>query len=151
MVLAPCLLTFLLGGTQVVAEEMETNGYVGSVACQPCHEQQFRAFHNFARKSHSFASVEKMAVNLPEEKIRPCYGCHTTGYGKPSGFVSPEQTPELKNVGCEACHGPGRLHVKTQDPALIRRTVTIEVCKECHTEERVQAFRYKPILYAGSH
>lgn len=133
------------------AQAQEVNGYAGSVACQPCHEKQFQAFQGFARKSHSYASVEKMDKGLPPEKIRPCYACHTTGYGKPGGFVSLEQTPELKNAGCEVCHGPGKLHIKNQDPRLINGTVTVEVCRECHTEERVQAFRYKPILFAGSH
>jgi hypothetical protein len=29
--------------------------------------------------------------------------------------------------------------------------VTIDICQKCHIEERVSAFRYKPIIYAGSH
>lgn len=146
-----CVLATLFFYLPAKAEEQEVNGYTGSVVCQPCHEKQFQSFQSYARKSHSFASVEKMEKGLPQEKIRQCYACHTTGYGKPGGFVSPEQTPALKNTSCEVCHGPGKLHVKTQDPADIRKKVPLDVCRECHTQERVQAFRYKPILYAGSH
>ncbi len=146
-----CVLVTLFFYLPAKAGEQEVNGYTGSVVCQPCHEKQFQSFQSFARKSHSYASVEKMEKGLPQEKIRQCYACHTTGYGKPGGFVSPEQTPALKNAGCEVCHGPGKLHVKTQDPADIKKNVSLDVCRECHTQERVQAFRYKPILYAGSH
>lgn len=92
-----------------------------------------------------------MKKGLTEDEIKGCYACHTIGYGKPGGFTSAEKTPELKNAGCEACHGPGSLHVKTEDPAHIIRNVTIDICKECHIQERVQAFRYKPIIFAGSH
>lgn len=133
------------------AQEPEANGYVGEVSCRPCHEKEYESFHNFTKKSHSYESVQKMAKGLPADKIRVCYDCHTTGYGKSGGFISLEETPELKNAGCEVCHGPGKLHAQTQSPEHIRRQVTLDVCQECHTEDRVRAFRYKPKIYAGSH
>ncbi|OEU59558.1 MAG: cytochrome C, partial [Desulfobacterales bacterium PC51MH44] len=112
---------------------------------------QYISFKSHARKSRSFESVQKMKKGLTEDEIKECYVCHTMGYGKPGGFISPEKTPELKNAGCEVCHGPGSIHIKTEDPAYIIRDVTINICQECHIEERVKAFRYKPIIYAGSH
>lgn len=144
------LLVFLLS-LPVGAQEQERNAYVGSASCQSCHETEYESFMSHSRKSHSFKSVQKMKKGLTDDEIRGCYGCHTTAYGKPGGFIDPEQTPELKNAGCEVCHGPGKLHIDTEDPARIRGKVTLDLCQKCHTEERVGAFRYKPTIYAGSH
>jgi len=143
-----CLFAFCLTAhAQTPAE----NDYVGSASCQPCHEEQYESFQTYARKSHSFESVQKMAKGLTPEEIKDCYSCHTTGYGEPSGFVSEQLTPELKNAGCEACHGPGKLHIETQDPDNILKEVTLEVCQKCHTDDRVTSFRYTPVIHAGCH
>src|SRR4030042_5696348 len=71
-------------------------GYVGSDACKDCHEKEYNSFMTYAKKSKSFESIERVRKGLTEEEIKGCYFCHTTGYGKPGGFVSPEKTPHLK-------------------------------------------------------
>ena len=144
------LLVFLFS-LPAVAQQQKENTYAGSAACQSCHETKYKTFLDHARKSRSFESVEKMKKGLTDAEIKECYSCHTTGYGKPGGFINIKQTPELTNAGCEVCHGPGKLHIDTQDPAQIVRNVTIDLCKQCHIEDRVDAFRYKPTIYAGSH
>ena len=125
--------------------------YVGSAACKHCHEDEYYRFMTYAKKSRSFESIERLKTRLTKEEISKCYSCHTTGYGKPGGFVSPEKTPQLKNAGCEVCHGPGAVHVKTQSPADIINHLTTEDCEVCHTSERVKAFRYKPMIHGGAH
>lgn len=125
--------------------------YVGSDVCQKCHEKEYDSFMKYAKKSKSFNSIDRVKKGLTEEEIRGCYACHTTGYGKPGGFVSVEKTPHLKNAGCEVCHGPGELHVKTRSPQYIKRRLSIADCEVCHTEERVKAFRYKPLIHGGAH
>ncbi len=144
-------LVFLFFSFPLYAEEKKESRYIGSDSCKPCHESQYISFKSHARKSRSFDSVQKMKEGLTEDEIKACYVCHTMGYGKPGGFISVEKTPELRNAGCEVCHGPGKLHVEAEDPAYIIRNVTIDICQECHIQERVQAFRYKPIIFAGSH
>lgn len=133
------------------AQEKAANKYVGSAVCQSCHEEQYETFMAYARKSHSYDSILKRIKGLTPAEVQECYICHTTGYGDPGGFISPEKTPELKDAGCEVCHGPGKNHAESQDPRFIIRKVTIDVCQRCHIEERVQSFRYKPIIHAGCH
>lgn len=135
------------------AEQMagKSPRYVGSDACKSCHENEYRNFMAYAKKATSFRSIERVRKGLTEEEIKGCYVCHTTGYGKPGGFVSIEKTPHLKNAGCEVCHGPGEIHVKARDSRYIKRRMKIEECEVCHTSERVRAFRYKPMLHGGAH
>lgn len=134
-----------------IAETKRPPKYVGVEACRKCHQKEYESFMTYARKSRSFESIERLKKRLTAEEIKGCYSCHTTGYGKPGGFISPEKTPHLKIAGCEVCHGPGEFHVKTKSPRDIKRRMTIKDCEVCHTSERVKAFRYKPMIHGGAH
>lgn len=125
--------------------------YVGSEACSSCHADEYKSFCTYAKKSHSFASVEKLKRGLTPAELNGCYGCHTTGYGKPGGFESLEKTPELKNAGCEVCHGPGSVHAQSGNRSDIDRKPDRRLCESCHTSSRVQAFNYKPVMHGGAH
>ena len=128
------------------------NAYVGTAACKDCHEEQYDNFTKYAKKAHSDRSIKIMASDLTEAELAECYGCHTTGYGKPGGFVSYEKTPHVADAGCEVCHGPGREHVESGgDTGLIKGKLTMEDCQGCHNESRVKAFNFKPLLYGGAH
>ncbi|MBN1563822.1 MAG: hypothetical protein JXA10_08280 [Anaerolineae bacterium] len=71
-----------------------------------------------------------------------CAGCHTTGL---DGVTAAEETDfafldafkpgnvEL-NIGCEACHGPGSIHLSTQSPDDIVHTPDSETCGQCHIQ-----------------
>jgi len=134
-----------------VGAQQEQASYVGSAVCGECHEEQYENFTKYAKKSHSDHSIKIMASDLTQQEVQECYSCHTTGYGRPGGFVSFEQTPELAHAGCEVCHGPGSEHAEQGDPALIKRKLTMDDCTSCHNEERVGAFNFKPLIYGGAH
>ena len=128
------------------------NSYVGTASCKDCHEEQYDNFTKYAKKAHSDRSVKAMASDLSEAELAECYACHTTGYGKPGGFVSYEATPHLADAGCEVCHGPGYEHVESGgDPELIKGSLSMEDCESCHNESRVKSFNFKPLLYGGAH
>jgi len=125
--------------------------FVGSDACRACHPTQYASYKTYAKKSNSYRSIERLQNELAPEDLKKCYACHTTGYGKPGGFVSLDRTPQLKNAGCEVCHGPGGKHIVTKATHDIKKKVTSKDCEVCHTPERIKAFRYKPMIHGGGH
>ncbi|XPV74744.1 MAG: multiheme c-type cytochrome [Desulfovibrio sp.] len=124
--------------------------YAGSKKCADCHEDQYEQFHTYSKKAHSWESISIMASDLKPSELQECYKCHTTGYGD-GGFVNYESTPQLSDVGCETCHGPGAAHVESEDPDDITRLPEIASCEKCHNSGRVESFKYKPLIYSGAH
>jgi len=146
-----CLAAAVLGLCVMCAGAAAAGGYIGSKACSECHDEQFENFSKYSKKAHSRHSVEIMASDLTQAEVNSCYGCHTTGYGK-GGFKDFESTPELGDVGCETCHGPGGEHAESGgDAALITRTPALATCESCHNAERVEDFNFKPLLFSGAH
>lgn len=129
----------------------EAPRYVGSAVCAGCHPGQYERYRQYSKKAHSSRGVKLMAKGLTPEELASCYGCHTTGCGKPGGFTDFAATPELADAGCEVCHGPGAEHVATSDPAAIKGRLTVADCAPCHDDHRVRSFGYKPLLQAGAH
>jgi uncharacterized paraquat-inducible protein A len=95
------------------AQSQEGSKYLGSAKCKMCHQDQHQIWSEMHHsKAWEVLTPEQVATGK-DMNDRACVQCHTTGYGKPGGFVSAEKTPKLKSVGCEACHGPGGLHLQT--------------------------------------
>ncbi|MEW5773738.1 MAG: cytochrome c family protein [Thermodesulfobacteriota bacterium] len=143
-----CLALFCLCAGPALAGGLT---YVGSKACAECHQEEYDSFQKDSKKPHSFRGVEKMRSDLKPEELKGCYACHTTGYGKPGGFVDPKSTPDLADVGCETCHGPGSAHAAAGDPGSITRKPDLKACLDCHSAERIGDFNFKPLLYSGAH
>lgn len=139
-----------LGCSGVVLAAGES-AYVGSKACAQCHEKEFSSFKKYSKKAHSWDSVAIMRPKLKERELRQCYECHTTGYGRAGGFTSLEATPDLAEVGCETCHGPGGAHAASGERKDITRRPDTQSCTACHNKERVEDFRFKPLIYSGAH
>lgn len=125
--------------------------YVGSEVCRDCHEEEYDKFMKYAKKVHSYDHIIRMKKNLTEAEFKECLGCHTTGYGQPSGFVSAEATPLLRNLGCETCHGPGGDHLKSEEAKDINGKLNSDICEKCHIEARSKAFNFKPMTHGGAH
>ncbi len=125
--------------------------YVGSKACADCHEDEYNNFTKYAKKAHSFESIMSMKKDLSAEELEGCFKCHTTGYGEPGGFQSVDKTPQLKDAGCEVCHGPGSKHVDSEDPSDIKAKLGFHECERCHTPSIAKEFNFKPLIHGGAH
>jgi hypothetical protein len=149
MAMLSALFLFLPAFT--ISARGESNTYVGTEACKGCHEKVHASFVTHSKMSSSFKSVAIMKKGLTGEELKKCYECHTTGYGKPGGFKSETETPQLKNLGCEACHGAGSSHASSGNPKDIKKKLDTKDCESCHAKDRVAAFNYKPVLFGGAH
>jgi hypothetical protein len=125
--------------------------YVGSQQCRSCHAGEYARFEKYSKMARSYSDVLLMKRGLTPQEYQKCLECHTTGFGKPGGFSSVEQTPRMKEVGCEACHGPGSTHVQSSDPRDIQKVTSENTCKTFHDSDRIKAFRSRPMLYGGAH
>lgn len=154
IILAACVVMVAAsprGRAQQVKQEKVQATYVGSQNCQSCHTGEYTRFKDYSKMARSYACVQIMKRGLTGEESHTCLKCHTTGFGKPGGFVSEKETPQLAEVGCEACHGPGSIHVQSSDPKDIKKIGSVKDCEVCHNSERVGAFRFSPMIYGGAH
>ncbi|MCD6288249.1 MAG: hypothetical protein J7M12_03955, partial [Candidatus Hydrogenedentes bacterium] len=111
----------------------EANKYVGTKKCKMCHLKQYKSWEltKHSKAFESLSDADKKKADVIKKR--------TVGYGKPGGFKSLAETPDLVNVGCEDCHGPGGKHlsVKMTDKeakrASIQDPAKKNVCIECHS------------------
>lgn len=125
--------------------------YVGTNACASCHAPIHERFTRQSKKARTRILVEKLQPKLSPEEQSTCFKCHATGYGQKGGFVSYAQTPELGDIGCEACHGPGSKHIENGDPAYINKNVPVDHCYSCHTPEQNRRKNFTPLPHGGAH
>ena len=134
------------GAGNALTPHRVSNGkrYVGMRTCKRCH---LSAFLRWKKTGHGHAF--QTLVRKGNQYDSDCIGCHSAGYGMKGGFkkISKVKMLAFVNVQCEACHGPGSLHVKSGgDIRKIRRKVPRKVCLTCHTEEHSPDFIYKVYL-----
>ena len=108
----------------------EEVAYVGSESCIGCHEGLNKKHIDAWRKS-SMATKAFSLIRDEKDKTK-CVPCHATGY-------DPEKkTSKEKNVGCEACHGPGEKYqemmtgAEAQEGGRIARENALRACTRCH-------------------
>lgn len=86
-----------------------------------------------------------------------CFQCHVTGYGEPGGAtITFNLDGELKNVGCETCHGPGEYHARSplEFISTMVRSPKEQLCRSCHDAEHSDQFDfeiYRARLLAPGH
>lgn len=109
--------------------------YVGPDACAGCHFPAARAWTG-SNHPRSYHALEKR-----QKAFDPaCLSCHVTGLGHPGGFTDPEGTPALGRVTCEACHGPGSVHVAIPEPGYGVLPGDARACVVCHTPDNSPEF-----------
>ena len=95
----------------------------------------------WTQKKHAIAYPTLVKV---EHQYDPeCVKCHVIGLGYESGFKNEFSPEDLREVGCEACHGPGNKHIEsvlTQKPYVGTGGQPRMKCVDCHTTEHSAGF-----------
>jgi hypothetical protein len=141
--------------------------YGGPGSCKACHFKQHKSWEKSAL-AKAFEALKpgqevekKKAAKLDPEKDystdATCLKCHTTGYGRETGYPAlaegesmTEQQKEraalTEGVTCEACHGPGSLYgpFKKKNKDYKRAEIVAlgalapvgaGQCQDCHVKE----------------
>ncbi|HST20511.1 MAG TPA: multiheme c-type cytochrome, partial [Blastocatellia bacterium] len=110
--------------------------YVGAATCASCHSEQYSIWEKSGH-AHAMATLEKKNQQFDNDCVR----CHVVGFEK-GGFQTLITTPQLANVQCEACHGPGRAHIAA--PAKGYGVMATPAgCMQCHTQSNSPDFNFE--------
>ncbi|HXG64876.1 MAG TPA: multiheme c-type cytochrome [Blastocatellia bacterium] len=110
--------------------------YVGAQACAVCHQEEYEIWEKSGH-AHAMATLEGKNQQFDNE----CVGCHVVAFQKEGGFQSLVTTPQLANVQCEACHGPGRKHIESPAKGFGFMEVPTG-CVQCHTQPNSPDFDF---------
>ena len=134
-----CAALILLGWGSTARGEL-FGDYKGYEACEMCHGDLVAGWKTTPH-ARAFEDLKKQGEEKQENP--GCVQCHVVAYGKDGGFIDMELTPELKDVQCESCHGPGKTHTETFSAGDIVGKPGEDVCRQCHTEGQDKNFDYE--------
>ncbi len=128
----------------------EEVAYVGSESCIGCHEGLNKKHIEIWKKS-PMATKAFSLIQSEKDKTK-CISCHATG------FDLEKETYKEKNVGCEACHGPGEKYQEMMmganalEGGKIARENGLKSCTRCHKahigkEEHIPLARKGALAY----
>lgn len=133
--------------------------YVGVAGCLgSCHfHDDAVAFWQKTRHGQAFTTL----VQVGKELSYDCVGCHAVGFDEPGGSnlrtlidwqrgtggATAKNSPDLRHVGCEVCHGPGSAHVAAPSKNRIGTPKPVQDrCLVCHTKDHSDTFDWLPYL-----
>jgi len=153
--------------------------YVGSKSCKKCHPKQYKSWAK-TKMAKSFEILKPGQAKEAKEKFKldpakdystdeTCLKCHTTGYGEPGGYATPDaedkkavkKAKALQGVGCESCHGPASAYNKVFEEILKSKRkykqdelykvglkkIGKESCVNCHNDKGPTFDKSKPFDY----
>ncbi len=116
------------------------DAFVGNKTCKECHEDIYKIWQKTKHSHAMFTLIDKNRNFDPE-----CVACHSVGMQYETGYRSMDATPELAHVGCEMCHGPGKLHVNSSNNKPY--PVKLVECEHCHDPENSPRFQGNKAQY----
>ncbi len=110
--------------------------FSGNAACGKCHPASYAVWKESAH-SRALKTLERDGHGRDPD----CVGCHVVGLDSLFGFRSRAKTPNLTDVGCESCHGPGAAHSASPYKVKMPR-VGEKSCEPCHNPDHSPTFDF---------
>ncbi|MCW5943160.1 MAG: hypothetical protein KIS66_13075 [Fimbriimonadaceae bacterium] len=110
--------------------------FAGNKVCASCHSNADRVWRKSAHAG-ALRTLERERHDADPD----CVGCHVVGLHSASGFRSRAKTPQLTDVGCESCHGPGLAHAKSPTKVKMPKRGP-RACAPCHVPDHSPGFDY---------
>jgi len=114
--------------------------YAGSTACTRCHAPQFAKW----RATQHATAYDTLEAKGQQFNVQ-CLPCHITGPAAQTGQEMLALAHDLRQVGCESCHGPARAHT-LQPTAAKAGQPTMATCLRCHSGEHDDSFNFSEAL-----
>lgn len=130
---------FVISLVAAMAHAELFGNYAGYTACADCHPDIVEGWKTTPH-AHAFATLKKQGEE--KQQVQGCVQCHVVAMDADGGFIDMDLTPELKDVQCESCHGPGLAHTQSEDPKDIIGKPGEDNCRTCHTEGQDKNFNY---------
>ncbi|MBU1100702.1 MAG: cytochrome c family protein [Bacteroidetes bacterium] len=164
------IILLIIALTFTVSLNAQEYKYIGSQECKKCHisEKKGSQFVSWLKSRHSHAfwrlnsewslflahQREKYQDVTEPQKDERCLKCHTSIRDESKELASETYNIE-EGVGCEACHGPASVYIKTHmkkdrttlDDGGLKPDET--VCKKCHQDEHFQFIEKLPKIAHG--
>lgn len=122
---------------KVADKKSAQSQFAGWQACVGCHAEKVTGW-----QGNSHAKAYMSLISSKQQFNLNCLTCHVTDNKTTDQQRMLNLADDLKNVGCEACHGPGRAHAANPTKSRVIAKPSTEVCQTCHTPERDNAFDY---------
>ncbi len=115
-------------------KENKDHNYVGSATCRSCHLKEFKVWQQ-SQHSLAYKTLEKQG----KHELADCVSCHVVGF-EVGAFRGRKLSSHLEGVGCENCHGPGKLHIANPQNAKLSRNP--KMCQKCHHPPHMANFDF---------
>lgn len=114
-----------------------TAAFAGSKACAPCHPAAYKVWRE-SQHATALGTLEQER----QDRDPDCVSCHVVGLESTQGFRDRKTTPDLADVGCESCHGPGKMHVMNPVEHPLPK-IDERSCFKCHNNDHSPGFNFK--------
>jgi 2',3'-cyclic-nucleotide 2'-phosphodiesterase (5'-nucleotidase family) len=116
-------------------KQKQNRVYATDQTCLTCHSNEHATWSKTGH-SRAYAALQEVNKSFDPE----CLACHTVGFGQPGGFISEIDTPELKNVQCEMCHGARLEHSQNPQGGFAKEANA--ACGRCHVKKHSPKFNF---------